>query len=104
MNPKLIAGVSTSLVVFIGLSGCALREDPCEDVTLASEQIQQCQILQRKIVQAKGQPIIRSELERRYEQDCVNIRYYRDDKQAAICQNKEPMKQVEQSLKKKENN
>lgn len=92
----------SSLLVISLLGGCALKENPCEDVTIASEQIQQCQILQRKIVQAKGQPIIRSELERRYEQDCVNIRYYRDDKQAAICGNKDQIKRAEQEFKNKQ--
>lgn len=70
------------------LAGCSSTENACEDVTLASEQIQQCKILQRQIANAKGQPIVRTELERRYEQDCLNGRFYRDEHQAAICGNK----------------
>lgn len=73
----------------IALAGCASQEHACEDVTLASEQVQECQSLQRQITNAKNQPIIRTELERRYQTDCIDIRFYRDDKQAAICGNKQ---------------
>lgn len=68
--------------------GCSSHVNVCEDIAVASEQVQQCQSLQRQIVQAKGKPILRTELERRYEQDCTNLRYYRDDQQNAICGNK----------------
>lgn len=70
------------------LLGCAAQESACEDVTLASEQVQECQILQRKITATKNQPIVRTELERRYQQDCIDIRFYRDEHQEAICGNK----------------
>ncbi|PCI62176.1 MAG: hypothetical protein COB35_04360 [Gammaproteobacteria bacterium] len=76
------------IVATLALSGCALSENACEDITLASEQAQQCQVLQRKITNAKGKPLIRTELERRYQKDCIDMRYYRDDKQPAICANK----------------
>ncbi|WDE12318.1 hypothetical protein [Thalassomonas haliotis] len=76
------------------LSGCATQEKACEDITLVSEQIQQCQALQRQIAKAKGKPILRTELERRYQQDCVDIRYYRDEHQIAICGNKEKIKKA----------
>ncbi len=82
------------------ISGCASKEQACEDVTLASEQIKQCQLLQRQITQAKDNPIIRTELERRYENDCINVRYYRDDKQPAICGNKEKLTEAAEALKK----
>ena len=70
------------------LSSCSSSENVCEDITLASEQIQQCQALHRQIVDAKGKTLIRTELERRYQQDCIDVRYYRDEKQLAICGNK----------------
>jgi hypothetical protein len=70
--------VSTSACVF-------LVDNECEDVTLAAEQIQACQSLQKQITQAKDQPIIRTELERRYQQDCIDVRYYRDGHQTALC-------------------
>ena len=78
-----------SILAAFTVAGCSSNNDACEDITLASEQIQQCQALHRQIVNAKERPLIRTELERRYQQDCIDIRYYRDEKQLAICGNKE---------------
>lgn len=86
------------------LAGCSSHDDACEDITLASEQIQQCQILQRQIVNAKGKPLIRTELERRYQQDCIDIRYYRDEKQLAICGNKHKSEAVRENIGKEASN
>ncbi|MBL4822540.1 MAG: hypothetical protein JKX90_03315 [Colwellia sp.] len=80
--------------IVIALSGCSSNDNTCEDITLASEQIQQCQILHRQIINAKGKPLIRTELERRYQQDCIDIRYYRDEKQSAICGNKKRVEEI----------
>ncbi len=76
------------------LIGCSSSNNTCEDITLASEQIQQCQALHRQIVKTKETPLIRTELERRYQQDCIDIRYYRDEKQVAICGNKQRYEQI----------
>ena len=84
------------------MSGCSSSSDVCENVNVASEQIQECQSLQRQITQAKGQPFVRTELERRYQQDCIDIRYYRDDQQDAICGNKHKLDDVRKELKKEE--
>ncbi len=86
------------------LTGCSSNDNICEDITLASEQIQQCQILHRQIINAKGKPIIRTELERRYQQDCIDIRYYRDEKQQAICGNKHRVKEIIKSAKQEASN
>ena len=81
----------SSVVLF---SACSSNDNACEDVTLASEQVQQCQSLHKQIVNAKNKPIIRTELERRYQQDCIDIRYYRDDKQVGVCGNKEEIEEL----------
>lgn len=73
-------------------TGCSFNENACEDVTEVARQAQQCQILQREITNAKGDVIRRSELDRRYQQDCIDLRYYRDEQQLAICGNKEQVK------------
>jgi len=83
-----------TVLTFIKISGCATIENPCEDITTASEQVQECQLLQRQITNAKDRPLIRTELERRYQIDCVDIRYYRDDKQGAICGNKHKVEDI----------
>ena len=84
------------------LAGCSSSDDVCEDITLASEQIQECQSLQRQITSAKGQPIVRTELERRYQQNCIDIRYYRDGQQNAICGNKHKLGDIKEELSKEE--
>lgn len=81
MKTTVYIAVSTSLL----LSSCAFTENACEDITLASEQVQACQSLQKQIANAKERPIIRTELERRYQKDCIDVRYYRDDHQTAVC-------------------
>ncbi|WP_448548998.1 hypothetical protein [Thalassotalea fusca] len=81
--------MTSAIAATILLMGCSSQSGTCEDVTLASEQIQACQALHKQIINAKDKPIIRTELERRYQNDCIDIRYYRDEHQAAICGNKE---------------
>ncbi len=85
------------LPVTVLLVSCSSADDVCEDVTLASEQIQECQALHKRIINAKGDVIIRTELERRYQQDCIDIRFYRDERQAAICGNKHKIKEIRES-------
>ena len=93
MNKSVLLALPLSLL----LASCSSSDDACEDITLASEQIQQCQALHKKIINAKGDILIRTELERRYQQDCIDIRYYRDDRQAAICGNKHKVKEIQKS-------
>jgi len=88
--------------ISILLLGCATQENACEDVTLASEQVQECHSLQKQITNAKDRPIIRTELERRYQQDCVDVRFYRDEQQVAICGNKKEIDAVRKDYKKDE--
>ena len=98
---KIILLACSSIVV---IAGCSNTNHACEDITLASEQIQQCQVLQRQISNAKGQPLVRTELERRYENDCINGRFYRDEHQMAICGNKKEIAdRVEEVIEKKNN-
>ncbi|OUS32844.1 hypothetical protein A9Q98_00510 [Thalassotalea sp. 42_200_T64] len=86
MKTTNLAFIST---VLLAQAGCAfVQEDPCEKITFSAEQQAECASLQRQIVNAKGQPIKRTELERRYELDCVNLRYYRDDITNERCENK----------------
>ncbi|MFD2167738.1 hypothetical protein ACFSJY_15910 [Thalassotalea euphylliae] len=102
--PKVLLSMKTEVLSVIAavslLVGCASNENACEDVTLAAEQVQQCQLLQKQIAQKKDNPILRTELERRYEEDCINVRFYRDDKTSAICGNKEKIDQIEEALEK----
>lgn len=67
------------------LSACSSSENPCEQVADVAEQVQQCQALQRQISQTKNQPLVLGELENRYQRDCVDFRYYRDEHQSEQC-------------------
>lgn len=99
MNKSLLLALPTAIL----LASCSSMDDACEDITLASEQIQECQALHKRIIEAKGDIIKRTELDRRYQQDCVEIRYYRDDRQAAICGNKHKVEQIRESAEKEAN-
>jgi len=96
MKFPLFSAIGLTLV----LAGCSSNDNACEDITLASEQIQQCQILHRQIINSKGQPLVRTELERRYQQDCIDVRYYRDEKQIAICGNKHKAEEIKKTMNK----
>lgn len=69
------------------LNACSIVGDECEDVVAVAEQNQQCLTLQKRIHNNKQQPIALKELERRYEADCVDHRYYRDKQKSTICEN-----------------
>lgn len=101
MNKSGLLAAVVVAVFSVILSGCAAVENACEDITLASEQVQQCQALQRQISNAKGKPLIRTELERRYQTDCIEVRFYRDDKQPAICANKKEINEARKEYLKK---
>jgi len=88
-----------SALCVVALSGCASNEQACEDVTVVAEEAQQCQALQRQIEQAKGQPLVRTELERRFQQDCLDLRFYRDEQQPAVCENKEQIEAARNDYK-----
>ncbi len=83
--------LSIALCCAATLSGCSMSGGACEDITLASEQIQSCQLLQRKITEIKDEVLLRTELVRRYQQDCIEMRYYREQQQMAICGNKQKL-------------
>ena len=95
MNKSLLLVLPVAVV----LASCSSVDDACEDVTLASEQIQECQALHKRIINAKGDILIRTELDRRYQQDCIDIRYYRDDRQPATCGNKHKVQEIRESAK-----
>lgn len=86
MKTITIVAISTVLLTQVGCS--FMQPDPCDEIVFSSEQQAECSHLQRQIVNAKNEPIKRTELQRRYELDCVNLRYYRDDMTSERCANK----------------
>lgn len=88
MKTITITVLSTLLLTQVGCM--SFQGDPCEDLLEIREQEAECLSLRKQIEQmkSKGNPITRTELQRRYEEDCSNLRYYRDEKEDARCGSK----------------
>jgi hypothetical protein len=91
----MIKKVAAAAFLIALLAGCATKEQACEDVTLVVEQTKQCQSLNKQMKEHEKHTLIWTELQRRYQQDCIDGRYYRNDKQDAICENKNNIEKVE---------
>lgn len=84
-----------SISVGLFLAACSSsNNENCDDIRISAEQQNECINLKKQIDNARGQPILRTELERRYEQDCLNLRYYRDDQVVERCQNQQEVDEV----------
>lgn len=74
MKKVMIGMISVYLV-----QGCTVIEgQPCEDLLEVKRQEQMCAKL-RKQMNETGRPQAALTAKQRYEQACVNLRYYRDD-------------------------
>lgn len=65
-----------------------MNNEQCENLSEVSKQQQQCTALKKKITENSNKPLLKSELERRYQADCVDVRYYRDDQESKTCEDK----------------
>lgn len=76
----------TALLVGAGaLSGCASQSNLCEDIMEVKAQNRQCEVLQKAMRNPKN-PQMALTARQRFENECVNFRYYRDDYDT-ICKN-----------------
>ncbi|MDO6561699.1 hypothetical protein [Paraglaciecola chathamensis] len=66
---------STTLILC--LSGCANKQKPCEDILEVKRQEQQCNEW-RKTMKSKQHPQQALTAKKRFEEACVDLRYYRD--------------------------
>ncbi|QOL26031.1 hypothetical protein LP316_01610 [Thalassotalea sp. LPB0316] len=71
------------------LAGCSTTPERCEDPQEVEKQVQQCNLLRKQMQEAKGQPMRLQELERRFQTDCVESRYYRDNYEDKVCKKAE---------------
>lgn len=76
------------LSVLIYLSACSIKNEQCEKLSEISKQQKQCVLLKKRIIDNSNEPLLKSELERRYQIDCVDVRYYRDDQNIDTCEDK----------------
>ncbi len=73
--------------LFLLVSGCANQTLPCEDILEVKRQQQECEQL-RKTMGRKDYPQQALTAQKRYEEACTNLRYYRDDYDT-ICKKNE---------------
>ena len=69
------------------LGACASQSNPCEEILEVKRQQQECERL-RKIMNREEYPQQALTAKKRFEQACLNLRYYRDDYDT-ICKGKE---------------
>lgn len=69
------------------LAGCVSQNPPCEDILEVKNQTLQCERW-RKIMTNNNYPQQASTAKNRYEQECQNLRFYRDDYDT-ICKGNE---------------
>lgn len=74
-------------VLYFGLSACASKDKPCEEILEVKHQIQQCEQW-RKVMNNNNYPQQAMTAKKRYEQECQDLRYYRDDYDT-ICKGNE---------------
>ena len=60
------------------LTGCASQQAPCEEILEVKRQQQECSRL-RKTMEQTNYPQQALTARKRYEEACLNLRYYRDD-------------------------
>ncbi|GGF56853.1 hypothetical protein [Alteromonas lipolytica] len=85
----LVATITTSLQA---LTGCASQSNLCEDILEIKAQNQQCKVLQKAIQNPKN-PQMALTARQRYENECVNFRFYRDDYDTVCKKGEEPISQ-----------
>ena len=75
------------VVSFIGINSCASNDKPCEEILEVKHQVLQCQQW-RNIMTNNNYPQQAMTAKKRYEQECQELRYYRDEYDT-ICKGNE---------------
>ena len=77
-------------VILLGNAGCASQPNPCEEILEVKRQQQECERL-RKIMNREEFPQQALTAKKRFEQACLNLRYYRDDYDTICKGDKKPI-------------
>ena len=81
----------TAFLMSIGvLSGCAGNDLPCEEILEVKQQHQECERL-RKTMAKTNYPQQALTAKLRYEEACLNLRYYRDEYDTICKKNETPI-------------
>ena len=76
------------------LSGCSSTDLPCEEILEVKQQRQECEKL-RKTMSRTSYPQQAPTAKLRYEEECLNLRYYRDEYDTICQKNENPIGQPE---------
>lgn len=90
--PNSLRGLMVSSGI-VCLASCMVQRAPCEDIVEVNRQIRECQQL-KKDMQSKEHPQHALTARKRFEQECVNLRYYRDDFDTICKKNQTPITRV----------
>lgn len=71
--------------LLLSLQGCASQSNLCEDILEVKAQNQQCEVLQKAMRNPKN-PQMALTARQRFENECENFRYYRNEYDT-ICKN-----------------
>lgn len=88
--PQFAKSTMVSAFSLILLSACASKEQPCEEILEVKRQHQECEQLRKKM-NKKGFPQQTLTARKRYEAECVNLRYVRDDYDTICKKNETPI-------------
>lgn len=84
-----------SLAMACVLSACANQQQPCEDILEVKRQLMQCQNW-REVMNNNNYPQQALTAKKRFEQECQNLRYYRDDYDTICKGNEVPISEAKQ--------
>ncbi|WKE66862.1 hypothetical protein PVT67_06390 [Gallaecimonas kandeliae] len=75
---KTITKAMLAGAILASLSACTTT-DPCSRIVEMKELAQRCDMMRRNMDKLKSNPQMMSAAKQRYEQECVDFLYYRDD-------------------------
>ena len=84
---KALSSAAILIMLQTALQGCATKSNLCEDILEVKAQNQQCHVLQKAMRNPKN-PQMALTARQRFENECENFRYYRNDYDT-ICKNGE---------------
>ena len=85
---------SALMILLVGVSGCAVQQPPCEDIVEVNRQIRECQML-KKDMYNKEHPQHALTARKRFDSECVDLRYYREKYDTICKKNQKPITPVE---------
>lgn len=86
MNQRTLS-LACAVLLPLLVTSCASKNPPCEEINEVNRQLRECAEL-KKYMYDRNHPQQALTARKRYEQECVNLRYYRDEYDT-ICKKNE---------------